>query len=284
MMNQLKTAIAVSLMGVAVLGGATLEECSDNKKVKVETTRNVISVVDIAEVERPDVKKLVEMMEDKEKAETTVVTTTSNVTTQTTMMSACTSKVSELITTTTEEEATTSQPEVTTTEWYMSVFDGFGVPVDAEGNDLDQFPECEPAGVFSEMEETTPTETEEITTTETTDELPEYGSDAYLLAYAMSREAADFTDAYYVGNVILNRVEDPDFPNSILEVLQQPLQYDWGVSSYERRYIYDDRFYEIAQELLAGKRLLPKNVVYQAQFVQGSGIYIQYKVHYYCFK
>lgn len=280
MMNQLKSAIAASLMGIAVFGGVIIDDCSDNEKVKTETTRNVISVVDIADVERPDVKRLQEIVETEATTVTTVVTTTSNVTTQTTTTPVLTNRVSELITTT-EEKITTSQPEVTTIEWYMSVFNGFGVPVDANGNDLDEFPECEPAGFL--------TEKEEITTITTNAEkdlsyIPEYGSDEYLLAYAMSREAADFTDAYYVGNVILNRVEDSEFPNSILEVLQQPLQYDWGVSSYERKYIYDDRFYEIARELLAGKRLLPKNVVYQAQFVQGSGTYIQYKVHFYCFK
>lgn len=131
----------------------------------------------------------------------------------------------------------------------------------------------------------------ETTTTEVVAEVsavgePEYGSDAYLLAYAMSREAAygDYTDATYVANVILNRVDDPDFPDTILEVLQAPNQYPWGVSYYSKEYIYDTEFFRIAEDLLEGERPLPNTVVYQAQFVQGSGIYCQWGNHYYCYK
>lgn len=113
---------------------------------------------------------------------------------------------------------------------------------------------------------------------------PEYGSDAYLLAYAMAREAADFEDALYVGNVILNRVADEDFPDTILDVLQAPGQYPWGDAYFSRDRIYDVEFFNIAERLLAGERPLPETVVYQAQFVQGSGTYLQYGVHYYCYK
>lgn len=133
--------------------------------------------------------------------------------------------------------------------------------------------------------------TTEITTTEVVAEEsaagePEYGSDAYLLAYAMSREAAygDYTDAAYVANVILNRVDDPDFPDTVLEVLQAPNQYPWGVSYYSEEYIYDTEFFRIAENLLEGERPLPSTVVYQAQFVQGSGIYCTWGNHYYCYK
>ena len=105
-------------------------------------------------------------------------------------------------------------------------------------------------------------------------------------SHAMSREAAygDYTDATYVGNVIINRVNDPDFPNSVSEVLSQEGQYPWGVSYYSEEYIYDDYFYEIAEKLLAGDRPLPENVVYQARFAQGSGIYCTLGAHYYCYK
>lgn len=131
--------------------------------------------------------------------------------------------------------------------------------------------------------ETTVTTTVEVELV--VEEEPAYGSDAYLLAYAMAREAADYTDALYVGNVILNRVDDPDFPDTILEVLQAPGQYPWGDAYYSREYIYDTEFFKIAEDLLSGgTRPLPSSVVYQAQFVQGSGIYCTYGVHYYCCK
>lgn len=185
--------------------------------------------------------------------------------------------------TTTELVVTTQIPDETTTvEWYVSDYNNFAVAVDKDGNVLNTVPDCEPAGVLDEVEVGTATE-EKIAVQEE----PEYGSDEFLLAYAMSREAkhGDYTDATYVGNVILNRVDDPEFPNSVLEVLQQYGQYPWGTSSwYSRDYIYDSYFYEIARNLLNGNRPLPQTVVYQAQFKQGSGVYCQWGVHYYCYK
>ena len=147
-------------------------------------------------------------------------------------------------------------------------------------------------------EVTTETATTNATTTEVVSEdlanmaydvayeEPPYGSDAYLLAYAMAHEAAygDYTDATYVANVVLNRVDDPDFPDTVKEVLEAPNQY-WGTGcSYSREFIYDPEFFRIAEDLLAENRPLPSNVVYQARFVQGSGIYCQYGAHYYCYK
>lgn len=118
------------------------------------------------------------------------------------------------------------------------------------------------------------------------DEEPSYGSDTYLLAYAMSREAAygDYTDATYVANVVLNRVDDPDFPDTVLGVLEAEGQYPWNISYYPREDIYDTEFFRIAENLLAGDRPLPSTVVYQAQFVQGSEVYCTVGVHYYCYK
>ena len=128
-----------------------------------------------------------------------------------------------------------------------------------------------------------------MTTTAVTTEEISYdvnSNDVFLIAYAMSREAAygDYTDATYVGNVIVNRVNDPDFPNSVFGVLSQDGQYPWGVSYYSEEYIYDPYFYEIAENLLAGNTPLPENVVYQARFPQGSGTYCTLGAHYYCYK
>lgn len=193
----------------------------------------------------------------------------------------------ETTTVTTESVITTQVPDETTTvEWYLSDYNGFAVAKDKEGNTLDRIPDCEPAGILTEVESVDDSTLSQEHNQEYDIEVPEYGSDEFLLAYAMSREAkyGDYTDATYVANVIINRKEDPDFPNSILDVLQQPRQYPWGVSYYSRDYIYDSYFYEIARNLLNGDRPLPENVVYQAQFVQGSGIYCKWGVHYYCYK
>ena len=134
-------------------------------------------------------------------------------------------------------------------------------------------------------EELTEATTEETTTTEETS-YDVNSNDVFLIAYAMSREAAygDYTDATYVGNVIVNRVNDPDFPDSVSEVLSQEGQYPWGVSFYDENLIYDEYFYHIAEELLAGNCPLPTNVVYQARFPQGSGTYCTLGAHFYCYK
>lgn len=286
MTKSLKTAIAASLMGIGALSGMIFYDYSEIEGTEcLASVAEATTTVDAEKIDRPDVKRLVEM------AKTEMTTTTE--TTQTTVVS--TKKVSETKATSdtsdNQEQTTikTEPPQVTTTiEWYVSDPNGFAIPVDAYGETLGYYPDCEPAGIIlpEPVEETTTTVTTSDSTysTESKSGLPEYGSDEYLLAYAMARESSDFTDAYYVGSVILNRRDDSEFPDSILEILQQPLQYDWGVTTYERSYIYDDKFYDIAKELLGGKRLLPKNVVYQAQFRQGSGTYLKYKVHYYCFK
>ncbi len=134
-------------------------------------------------------------------------------------------------------------------------------------------------------EELTEATTEETTTTEEIS-YDVNSNDVFLIAYAMSREAAygDYTDATYVGNVIVNRVNDPDFPDSVSGVLSQEGQYPWGVSFYDENLIYDEYFYHIAEDLLAGNCPLPTNVVYQARFPQGSGTYCTLGAHYYCYK
>ena len=143
---------------------------------------------------------------------------------------------------------------------------------------------------------TTPTITEssitETTTIETVVETgtPQYGygSDTYLLAYAMAREAeyANFTDAAYVGNVIINRLADSDYPNTIIDVLQQPGQYPWATyeNTYSAERIYDPQFYTIAELLLSGQRYLPENVVFQSGEIQGSGVCCVVGSTLYCYK
>ena len=66
-----------------------------------------------------------------------------------------------------------------------------------------------------------------------------------------------------VGNVVLNRVAHPDFPNTIEEVLLQPRQYNtfsWDGIVWPDRAANDDeqeavqRAYDIARRLLEGER------------------------------
>ena len=74
-----------------------------------------------------------------------------------------------------------------------------------------------------------------------------------------------------VGEVVLNRVASPEFPDSIYEVVAQPRQYgDLAYSSL----CPTARCAALAVRLLEGDRVLGEpSVVFQSNFVQGSGVY-----------
>ena len=89
-----------------------------------------------------------------------------------------------------------------------------------------------------------------------------------------------------VGSVLINRVNSELFPNSIRECVEQPGQYStlgW-LSSQEPT----DQVIEVAIDLLENGSKFPENVLYQANFVQGSGIYktlsTSYSTMYFCFQ
>jgi len=79
-----------------------------------------------------------------------------------------------------------------------------------------------------------------------------------------------------VGNVVLNRVASPEFPNTIKEVFEQKGQYAGGSSSYYSKITPSEKCIEMAKKLLEGERLLPNSVVFQANFPLGSSVYIKY--------
>lgn len=93
-----------------------------------------------------------------------------------------------------------------------------------------------------------------------------------------------------VGNVFMNRVNSDRFPNTFEEVATQPNQYGlesgirwparWGEET-ERHAV--TRAYSCAKRVLRGEKLLPENVVWQAQFAQGTGTYIHQDGLYFCY-
>lgn len=103
-----------------------------------------------------------------------------------------------------------------------------------------------------------------------------------MLACTIYREAGEdaCTDdtRMKVGNVVLNRVSDERFPDTMYDVLTQERQYGlfhWtGISWGDRA---DDpneaaaveRAYKCARRLLEGERVLDSAVVWQAEFPQG---------------
>lgn len=94
-----------------------------------------------------------------------------------------------------------------------------------------------------------------------------------------------------VGNVVLNRVADERFPDTIEEVLLQERQYGrlhWtGIVWPERASKSVEahavqRAYDCAKRVLEGERLLPEDVIWQAEFKQGTEIVAQQDGFYFC--
>lgn len=85
-----------------------------------------------------------------------------------------------------------------------------------------------------------------------------------------------------VGNVVMNRVKSPLFPNTIKDVVFQPGQYacTWDGNYYRTP---DARTVENAKRLLNGERFCPENVLYQSNSPQGSGIYKQINQTCFCY-
>ena len=77
-----------------------------------------------------------------------------------------------------------------------------------------------------------------------------------------------------VGEVVLNRVASPEFPNTIPEVVYQPGQYYGSNSRYFEELRPDARCVGLAKRLLEGERALDdSSVVFQPNFQQGSGVH-----------
>lgn len=119
--------------------------------------------------------------------------------------------------------------------------------------------------------------------------------DLELLARAIYAEAggdecSDETRVM-VGNVILNRMNDPRYPDTIEEVLTQPLQYNTfdktGVIWKDRASEPDEkdaveRAYRCAERVLLGEKLLPDDVIFQSEYIQGTEIVVYQDGMYFC--
>ena len=94
-----------------------------------------------------------------------------------------------------------------------------------------------------------------------------------------------------VGNVVMNRVADERFPGTIEEVLLAKRQYGrlyWTGLVWPERASRSveahavQRAYDCAERVLNGERLLPEDVIWQAEFVQGTEIVAQQDGFYFC--
>lgn len=109
----------------------------------------------------------------------------------------------------------------------------------------------------------------------------------YLLARLVYAEAGSESDEHQqaVASVVLNRMNSDKFPDSIDEVIYQrnPLQYacieDGNIDK-----IPDERAIKNAYYIWDNGSILPDNVLYQAEFKQGSGVYKQIGNTYFCYE
>ena len=81
-----------------------------------------------------------------------------------------------------------------------------------------------------------------------------------------------------VGEVVLNRIASPEFPNTMRAVLEQPGQYYGKNSGYFNSLRPSAACVEAAKRLLSGARILNEpGVVFQSNYRLGSGVFLELK-------
>lgn len=98
------------------------------------------------------------------------------------------------------------------------------------------------------------------------------------LSKIMDIEAGGCAEEFYwgVGEVVLNRVASPEFPNTIQEVLNQegPQQYYGANSKRLAAHLPQKHVVEAAWRLLEGERHLIPTVVFHDNRIHGGGAYV----------
>ena len=114
----------------------------------------------------------------------------------------------------------------------------------------------------------------------------DYDNDLWYLSRVIQAESGYCSQEMQegVGSVVLNRVASDRFPNTIQEVIEQPGQY--STAAYLASQEPTQEAINVAVDLLENGSKFPEDVVWQANFVQGSYIYkslsTSYSVMYFC--
>ena len=107
----------------------------------------------------------------------------------------------------------------------------------------------------------------------------------YLLAHLLCGEVqtGSWETQIAVGSVVLNRVADRSYPDTLKGVIYQRGQYacTWD-GNFDRT--PTERNWAVARYLLENGSQIPANVVYQAQFKQGHGVYGKFGREILCYK
>lgn len=134
----------------------------------------------------------------------------------------------------------------------------------------------------SELLDETESETEAIPNTYSEDDL-------YVLSHIIQCEAGYCEREMMegVGSVVLNRVADPRFPNTITEVVNQPGQYRPVTDGIFTSAQPTELVIEVAIDLLEWGSKFPPEVIYQANYPLGTSIYktlsTSYSTMYFCY-
>ena len=160
------------------------------------------------------------------------------------------------------------------------------------------------------IKETTQTEMPETVAAEPpTEPQPEYSSETVptvetpsyteeeleMLALVIYQEAGSDVCSdetrLMVGTVVMNRVVDDRFPDTMYEVLTEENQYGelhWTGIVWPEKATYSceihavERAYDIAERILMGERAFSEDVVWQAEFVQGTEVVAYQDGLYFC--
>lgn len=102
----------------------------------------------------------------------------------------------------------------------------------------------------------------------------------YLLAKVIEAEAGSdwLSDEWKmsVGEVVLNRVASPEFPDSVEEVVFQRGQYYARDNAFFSSLLPSERSVDAAVRLLCGERVIcEESVVFQSNYILGSGVYLE---------
>ena len=114
--------------------------------------------------------------------------------------------------------------------------------------------------------------------------------DLEVLSHIISAEAGNCSWEMMegVGSVVLNRVASPKFPNTIYDVVfeSNPVQYTPTVNGTYWN-VPTDTAVEVAKYLLENGSSAPQDVLYQANFPQGTGTWktlkTSYSTMYFCY-
>lgn len=112
-------------------------------------------------------------------------------------------------------------------------------------------------------------------------------TDAELLAEVMYHENwhtdKDHLAAYYTGAVVMNRVNSPDWPDTVKDVLYQRGQYS-TTGEFFTKEIPAECLLMAKQILKDGTPDVPVKIIYQSTFRQGSKVWKIIEGEYFCYE